>query len=363
MSFRRSIGSLALALLLAAYGPPAYVFAAESTVTTMTFNQLGYGDRTVRGAFATAEYFFPLPAAGQTVSGAKLDVDVSHSPMLSPDRSTLTVIVDGIAVFSTFLGAETVSHGTVSIELPPLASATATGYSVQLLFFMRLSHDVCEDPNNPALWASVYGKSLLTLPPEVVASRDLNAVTNYLTPSAKRPVRIALRDQPAKSEIATAGRVAYTLGRWAATTQSDPLLAPVTKGGDAATVEVRTASDGPPGDGLLSITPDGPPQVAVTGRDEQELPPTAWPRPSCCRASRSPSTPSRWRRPTPPAAPGAPARPASSSSASATSGWRGPGCTRSAWSASGRPAGRCAPAPRSTWSSTPRRRSAPTRPG
>jgi hypothetical protein len=271
MSFRRSLGSLVLALLVAASGPPASALADVTTVTTMTFNQLGYGDRTMRGAFATAEYFLPLPSAGQTVSGAKLDVDVSHSPMLSPDRSTLTVIVDGIAVFSTFLSADTVSHGTVSIELPPLASATATGYSVQLLFFMRLSHDVCEDPNNPALWASVYGKSLLTLPPEVVASRDLNAVTNYLTPSAKRPVRIALRDQPAKSEIATAGRVAFTLGRWAATTQSDPRLAASPSSGEAATVDVRTASDSPPGDGLLSITPEGPPQVSVKGRDEQEL--------------------------------------------------------------------------------------------
>src|SRR5437879_5793161 len=102
MSFRRSLAWLTAGVLVAAAGGPVSALAASDSPTAQTFEQLGYGDRTVRGPFATADYFFPVPAAEET-HGARLDLDISHSPMLVPDRSTVTVIVDGLAITSTWL--------------------------------------------------------------------------------------------------------------------------------------------------------------------------------------------------------------------------------------------------------------------
>src|SRR5437588_3618059 len=118
MTFRRSLAWLTAGVLLAAAGPPASALAGTGSATTMTFEQLGYGDRTVRGPFATADYFFPVPAAEETPPGARLDLDISHSPMLVPDRSTVTVIVDGIAVTSTWLTADNLVHGKLTVDLP-----------------------------------------------------------------------------------------------------------------------------------------------------------------------------------------------------------------------------------------------------
>jgi len=147
---------LVICALLVAVGRAQPVEAAEPTALTEPFSELGYGDRTASTTFGSLEYYFPVPQNWILQEGTALDLVISHSPLLQSNRSTLTIIVNDVSVFSTRLDETNVARGELHIPLPTDAfgdsPARADGYIVRLQFYMRLTDLVCEETTNPALW-------------------------------------------------------------------------------------------------------------------------------------------------------------------------------------------------------------------
>jgi hypothetical protein len=147
-----------------------------------TLRDLGYESNvTVRGIFPTHTFWFPKPPATSAFGRASaLRLRVQHSSALLP-RSTLTVHVDDVPVFSRFLDVPQEAWFDVNIPLADLRTrADQKLLKVELRFFNALGKEPCQDLSNPALWAAVHVDSSLHLdvaaPDEALGLSGLRAL-------------------------------------------------------------------------------------------------------------------------------------------------------------------------------------------
>lgn len=287
--------SLARALLilmaLAAAAAPSRTLAVAHAQSDAfyRFADLGYGDRTARTMYGGLDYFFPVPAGEEPLEGARLELVYSHSPLLEPERSTMTIIVNGLSVQSVRLTPETRTRATLTVPLP-LSVFGGDGFFVQVRFHMRLTRDECEETRNPALWATIHGDSLLALPTRPIGAYRLEQFERlFAPPPAERPpLALVIPAAPSPEELEAAGLVAFQLGRRAAAIRADPRLEIFTTPPDRASVIVGSAPalaqllpwgavdwDGravtlagvpiPANHGVLALAEGGTPRLLITG--------------------------------------------------------------------------------------------------
>lgn len=202
--------------------------ASGQTPTSRSFRELGFGDQTARSMYGSVSYFLPVPPGQAPQPGSQIELIVSHSPLLAPDRSTMTVVVNDQRLVSTFLTPENRERSSLMIPLPVEAFSGA-GYFVEVRVFMRLALDQCEETQNPALWATVHGDSRLTLP---LASntngpglQDLAGVLRPPSDDGNGRLTIGLPSGGGTAEeLRAAGLVAFQYGRWAIQSNTDPLI-------------------------------------------------------------------------------------------------------------------------------------------
>ncbi|WP_210493511.1 cellulose biosynthesis cyclic di-GMP-binding regulatory protein BcsB [Patulibacter sp. SYSU D01012] len=271
---RRALAPVALAAALAA---PAARAAERPSAAAGTFADRGVPTTTVRGRDGTATAFFPLPA-GYAVRGGTVDLRFEHSPLLEPRRSTVTLYAGDRPLGSARLTRETARGGRLRVALPPLPDA-AGGVTLTARFSMRLTRDVCEDPDDSALWAVVRDDS--TVDPRLrPADRTLADALPTLVPAADgAPLTVATDDDPAS--LAAAGRAVAAVGRAAGAVGADPfvqvagaredaagpVLAVGTGPGLARALAGTPAPTAAPGDGVLAVRRDGTPRLALGGAD------------------------------------------------------------------------------------------------
>lgn len=198
--------------------PVASVQAQEEM--RLTFEQLGYGDRTALGMFGSLEYYFAVPQ-DRIVKAAELNLILSHSPLLRSNRSTLTLFVNDVAVSSIRLDESNQERAQISFSLPTEAfqdtPQRASGYAIRLQFYMRLTDLVCEESTNPALWSTVHKEStlLLKMAPRS-PSADLALWPYPLLAAGRRDAQLLtfhFRPQATEEDYRAALTLAAALGR------------------------------------------------------------------------------------------------------------------------------------------------------
>lgn len=256
------------------------------------FADLGYGDRTARGIDAVLDYYFPIPTGLRPASDGLLTLRFSHSPLLRPDRSTMTVALNGRSLASIRLTVENAVEGVLAVPLP-VAGFTGPGLFVQVQIHMRLTDDACEEVQNPALWTVVSGESTLQLDLQPVMTgtlADLAALFAPLplsVPTIRLPPTIVLSPATDTATLTAGGIVAFAIGQWAALARQDPVvnvaeavpaqspaivvaLGPL-PAGDWGNVRWNGSGyevDGqviPEEHGILALAPTAPPQLLVAG--------------------------------------------------------------------------------------------------
>src|SRR5215212_1020542 len=219
-------------------------------------------DVTVRGMDASANYFIPLPPWTSMASGSRLDLEFTHSPLLVPERSTLTVVANGQSVDSVFLTPETQNRARLSVDLPVAAPETRT-YAIRIQLRMRLTDDACEDPDDPALWTTIHKESMLSLvttPAAEPPTLDTLQTQFVQGGESSPPPLVVLPVQPSPEELEAAGLISFQLDRWQGRANSDAALrllqgeAPPL---DAPAILIGTGSALPMGDGWSSTAWDG----------------------------------------------------------------------------------------------------------
>lgn len=278
-----------LAALLVALGLAAPLLAFGATPARAAdgptaFTDYGFGDTDARGMYGTATFFFPVPPGKQIAGPVSLDLDFSHSELLQPDLSTLTVRVNDVSLASTRLTPANAKHGHLTVEVP--TEIIGKGLFVEARSYMRLTRDDCEEPTNPALWATVHRSSTITLPVADGGDRKLSDLPNLVIAGREQsPPAIVIPDDPSSEILEAAGVIAAAIGRWQgaagqpaqvgvgyAESFTNPeaptkLVPPVVTfmvgpGYDNNGMRAQDASHG-----LLSLDPAGPTTVYVTGAD------------------------------------------------------------------------------------------------
>lgn len=219
---------LAVPLLLGALPVTGVALAAEGT---QTFRDLGYGDFTARTMHGALSYFFALPAGQVPRAGSQIELVYSHSPLLVPDRSTMTVVANGQSLTSVLLREENRDRATLTVPLPT-ANFQGNGWVIDIRFHLRLTRDECEETTNSALWATVHGDSRLVLNTQAGdPGPGLEDVPTLFAPPALVQTAAAAQPAPtlafvlpqnaAPEELDAAGLAAYGAGRWAAAVDRD----------------------------------------------------------------------------------------------------------------------------------------------
>ncbi len=109
-------------------------------------------DRLLEGVSAATHVDFTVPGAWDLLDDPVLDLRFGHSAALQPDRSHLTVSLNGTAVSSVALDATNGADGRLRIVLP---RALLNPYNQ--LTFRAVQHygATCEDPFDPSLWTQI----------------------------------------------------------------------------------------------------------------------------------------------------------------------------------------------------------------
>lgn len=242
---RRGTAGLFGALLLL---PLVVQAPAVAQARGAAFSSFGYGETDVRGGAGRAEFFFPLrpdtKAAGETL----VDLDVSHSGLLG-SPSTLTVLAGDVSVVSTRLDGLNVSHGRIAARVPSELFGPA-GLALSVRTYLRMTDNDCEDPANPALWATVHASSSIQVSTEPVP-RDLQNAPELLVGSKDtQGVSLALAAAPDTGVLQAAAVVAARVGHWQGVHGQDALVGLTTTDTadpDRPVVVVAAGSDTPGG--------------------------------------------------------------------------------------------------------------------
>jgi len=180
-------------------------------------------DATVVGVRPSIDLYFPGPGDFSTTADNMLKLTYSHSPLLLPTRSTMTVRVNEVPVASVYLTADNAKRTTAVFPITPVSVPRET-WHVQVSFYMRLTDEVCSyDTGNSALTATVYSDTSIhyAYGPRTLRSEDPDLdqfPAPFLSSTALDPGRIdiVLPAEPDPAVMTGAGHLAAALGRMTA---------------------------------------------------------------------------------------------------------------------------------------------------
>lgn len=242
-----------------------------------TLGDLGYGDTAVKGMFGSASFYVPVPPGDEVAGPVSIDLDFSHSKLLMPDRSTLTVRVNNVDLASTFLTDANADHGHLVVAVP--SDIVGEAVFVEARFYLRVTRDECEESSNPALWATVHRTSAIALPTRPRAGLTLAEAPGVLVHASRtEPLRVVIPADAGPVLVRAAGFVAAHAGRWLGAAGRDavvdtvvdpPAGAPaivLAPGRDAGGIRAATARHG-----LLAVERDDAVRLVVSGADDDAV--------------------------------------------------------------------------------------------
>jgi hypothetical protein len=194
----------------------AHLAEAQSAETTdVTFESLGYSDRTFEGASDTREYYFSLSPEWQPLPGSYLELHLNYAAFgeWSHMPALLEVRLNGEKLGTTTLDA---SGGLQSqFEIPPDLLILSSESSYINTLRITLQTQVCEFPHISSL--TVQDSSLLHFVySEKPISLDLALYPQpiyYSYAFEPSQVRFVLPPEPTQAEVRAALMIAARLGR------------------------------------------------------------------------------------------------------------------------------------------------------
>ncbi len=173
-------------------------------------------DLTLLGLDAIASVNFPRPSTWTLTADPELHLDLDHSAMLDPARSSLTIKVNDIALHTLALDQDNAVDGRVVLTVP--RRVLLDHNSLQFEASQHVDRE-CEDPYDPALWTRVLDTTALHFhrtedPSEASLSQFPELL---LDPTGLGPLEIALAGQGALTDetLQALGLVGLSLGRHA----------------------------------------------------------------------------------------------------------------------------------------------------
>ncbi|MHC1785294.1 MAG: cellulose biosynthesis cyclic di-GMP-binding regulatory protein BcsB [Anaerolineaceae bacterium] len=195
----------------------------ENTTTSKfavdrTFSDLGYENITLSGlGTVNAEYLFTLPGGYRVSDDAYLDFSYSYSGLLNFERSSVSIILNGIQVNSTPYTDEMRKESSEPVRFPLPAYAFIPGVN-SLIVESSHVNEHCAFYSPTEIWTTIFNRSVLHLPQSTEVVKDIVTpnLTNFPRPLSDDPELTSIafvvsRGNPAA--LFTAAKIAEDLGR------------------------------------------------------------------------------------------------------------------------------------------------------
>jgi hypothetical protein len=218
MHFKKLAAVLLVIALILFAQVPLQANGADTGKTNLTFKQLGRDNLTLRGLFGAGSVWIPFRSDWEIKSNIQVEVHYIASPLLSSERSTLTVTSDDNVLTSIKVNPDGAQHNfTVTV---PAALVREDGVTLRFTSFLALPELQCRDTNNPAQWITILNTSNVTLQPALKTTppklTDLpRAIVVKAAYGDPVPVIFVLPDNPDVVSLTTAGQVAARIARLA----------------------------------------------------------------------------------------------------------------------------------------------------
>ncbi|MEM7029660.1 MAG: cellulose biosynthesis cyclic di-GMP-binding regulatory protein BcsB [Chloroflexota bacterium] len=208
-----ALGSLAHSVDL------AFAEGAASDSKVLTFEALGFReDRRVVGINSELVFDLAIPRGWEPVQPV-IDLHFSHSRLLLPDLSHLTVYYNDIPLEDVKLTTKNAVDGWLQITIPE--SVLVPGkHKLRIAVLQRLHEEPCVDSANaPGLWTIIHKDSRVTLQPEEI-KLDLAWYPEPFSAYGRKAVdpvslTMVLPDNPTEAEYYAAGLAMAKLGQLA----------------------------------------------------------------------------------------------------------------------------------------------------
>ncbi|GAA4721914.1 cellulose biosynthesis cyclic di-GMP-binding regulatory protein BcsB [Brevibacillus fulvus] len=223
----------------ASYAASAYSLTPVKDNSPLTLsdnvsgNALGYSVRFItekqlfQGVDDARDYYYEVPRADLGTNNY-VELHYSHSELLDPSISTLTVFIDDKPLASSFLDKTNSKSGRLRIVLS--SDQLTPGYhKITIAKHGTVSDDLCEDESNPANWLRVEPTSFLFLDTKnIYTVRDPLKVYPYPFVEAGTPEEafgtVVVPDQTSSEVIAAALQITSSLAKMTSTKKTIPII-------------------------------------------------------------------------------------------------------------------------------------------
>ncbi|MSQ36545.1 MAG: hypothetical protein EXR63_05345 [Dehalococcoidia bacterium] len=140
-------------------GPTPRALEPPSGVTRIA--DLGFGDAKAAGQRAVQDFFFPGSGDYAVGEASALTLELAHSNLLVPARSTVSITFNGRSLRALRLDASNVEPARYMLAIP--RELVRKDFNQLRLEYAITLGQVCEDPAHPALFATLLGQSQLRI--------------------------------------------------------------------------------------------------------------------------------------------------------------------------------------------------------
>lgn len=155
---------------------PASASAQEQKSGTLqfTFEHLGFAeDRVAAGTVPTLIYDLPVPRSWTNVQPT-FYLHFSHSNLLLPNLSQMTIFYNDVPISDARLTAENETSGWLNIVVPPNALRQNSN-RLKISFYQRMTDDRCGDSGTEAgLWSVIHKDSVVDFQVDQAKTLDLS---------------------------------------------------------------------------------------------------------------------------------------------------------------------------------------------
>ena len=184
----------------------------------LTFEEMGYRfDRKANGVVSQLEYDFPIPRTWEPAKPT-INLHFSHSSLLLPDLSGMTVYYNDVPLIDMQLTSENQKDSWLEIPVP--ATALRSGqHKLKIAFSQRLTRERCNDNSAaPGLWSMIHKDSMIIFETEQSGSLDLAWFPEPFSIYGRKAVQpidltVILPAEPNEAELQAAGLAMAKLGQ------------------------------------------------------------------------------------------------------------------------------------------------------
>ncbi|MFN8439394.1 MAG: cellulose biosynthesis cyclic di-GMP-binding regulatory protein BcsB [Caldilineaceae bacterium] len=146
----------------------------KSGALQFTFEHMGFAeDRVAAGTVPTLIYDLPVPRSWTNVQPT-FYLHFSHSNLLLPDLSQMTIFYNDVPIADARLTAENETSGWLNIVVPPNALRQNSN-RLKIAFYQRLTDDRCGDSGTEAgLWSVIHKDSVVDFQVDQTKTLDLS---------------------------------------------------------------------------------------------------------------------------------------------------------------------------------------------